>query len=101
MKVGGGGVRTRFWCETTLAVVSGVLLVLTFVWRDWIETGLSVDLDSHSGSIEWGIAGTLMLAAVVFSLLAIFESRKRTLPGSRAIALCVLAEDDQVLRRTF
>ena len=51
-----------FWLETVLACASGLLGILTLVWRDWMEAISGVDPDHHNGSVEW---------IVVFGLLAL------------------------------
>lgn len=63
-------IRLQFWVETTLAVLSGSLGVLTLFWRDWIEAILRVDPDRHSGALEWAIVATLLFASAAFGALA-------------------------------
>jgi hypothetical protein len=64
--------------EATLAALSAILGVVTLFWRDWIEvTGW--DPDNHSGSVEWYIAGGLILAAICLAALARVEYQ-RTAP---------------------
>lgn len=61
--------------ETTLAAISGVLGVVTFVWRDWLEvTGW--EPDRHSGSAEWIIAVALIAAAITLGVMARREHRR-------------------------
>jgi hypothetical protein len=62
--------RLQFWVETTLAVLSGLLCVLTLFWRDWIEAILRVDPDRRSGALEWVVVATLVLATAAFGALA-------------------------------
>ena len=61
--------------ETTLAAISGVLGVLTFFWRDWLEvTGW--DPDHHSGSAEWIIAVVLIEVGITLGAAARREHRR-------------------------
>ncbi|MGW2377941.1 MULTISPECIES: ABC transporter permease [Kitasatospora] len=46
-------VRPRFWLETALGGLSGLLFLLTLVWPQWIEALLGVDPDAGSGAAEW------------------------------------------------
>jgi len=67
------GRRARFWLEGTLACVTGLLLLLTLVWRNWIESTFGVDPDHGSGSSEWVIVGFLAVATVALVVLARVE----------------------------
>jgi hypothetical protein len=62
--------RLMAWTETTLAVLSGVTLVLTMITREWVELIFGVDPDHADGSLEWAILGGLLTTTVLFSLLA-------------------------------
>ncbi|MFB7128492.1 ABC transporter permease [Kitasatospora sp. NPDC056273] len=55
-------VRPRFWLETALGALSGLLFLLTLVWPQWIETLLGLDPDAGSGAAEWLVVA---LAAAV------------------------------------
>ena len=68
--------RTRFWVEIVLAAISCVLLVLTLVWRHWIEAVFRVDPDNHSGYVEWLVVAALLSSTIVFAILARTESRR-------------------------
>ena len=68
--------RLRFWLETVMAIMTGALLVLTLVTRDWIEAVLGVDPDQHNGSFEWLIVAVLLTATIVLSISAHAEWRK-------------------------
>jgi hypothetical protein len=65
--------RRRFWIELGLAVVSGVLFVLTFVRPDWIEVAFGIDPDQGDGSLEWGLDVVLLIATVAWSVVARLE----------------------------
>jgi hypothetical protein len=68
----------RFWIEAALAALSGFLFLLTLVWRDWIEAITGYDPDHHNGSAEWAIVAVLLVATIVFGLLARTQWRTRT-----------------------
>jgi hypothetical protein len=65
--------RSRFWVECALAGVSGSLLVLTLLTREWIEVILRVDPDRGSGSLEWAISAALLGTTLAFALVARLE----------------------------
>ncbi|MFY9887221.1 MAG: hypothetical protein WAK71_02840 [Streptosporangiaceae bacterium] len=62
--------RVRFWIEALLGAFTGFLLVLTLVWRDWIEGVFGVDPDHGNGSLEWLICAVCLVATAVFFLAA-------------------------------
>jgi hypothetical protein len=68
--------RQRFWLETGSAIVTGILLVITLVWHDWIEIIFSVDPDQGSGLLEWSIVGALLVVPIVLFILARYEWRR-------------------------
>lgn len=61
---------TRYWIELALAVVGGLLFLLTLVSREWIEILTGWDPDGGSGALELAIALGLLAAAAVSALLA-------------------------------
>jgi hypothetical protein len=69
-------VRWRFWMEAGLSTLSVGLVVLTLVVPDWIEAIFGIDPDQHSGSVEWAIVGSLLVAALVAGGLAGREWRR-------------------------
>ena len=68
--------RGRFWLETGLAIVTGVLFVVTLVWHDWAEIIFRVDPDQGSGLFEWLVVGALLVLTIALIVLARFEWRK-------------------------
>jgi hypothetical protein len=66
----------RFWLELVLAGTSLVLLLLTLMWRDWIELVFGADPDHGDGSLEWLIVAMAAVATVVFGVLARLEWRQ-------------------------
>ena len=56
--------------ETGLAVLAGVLALVTFIWPTWIESLFGVEPDGGSGAAEWWIVVVLALAAVILGLFA-------------------------------
>ena len=68
--------RGRFWFETVLAIVTGILFVITLVWHNWIEIIFNVDPDQGSGLLEWLVVGALLVVTIVLFVLARSEWRK-------------------------
>jgi hypothetical protein len=69
--------RLRFWIETALAATSGAFLLLTLIWRTWIENVFGVDPDASSGTLEWTIVAALLAVTVACTLLARREWARR------------------------
>lgn len=69
-------VRSRFWGECALALISGNLAVLTLLWPNWIELVLGVEPDGGDGSLERVLVGLCVGATVAFSALARTEWRR-------------------------
>jgi hypothetical protein len=68
--------RFRFWAEMGLAIITGILFVITFVWNDWIEIVFHVDPDGGNGAVEWLIVGVLLVATITSVVLARSEWRR-------------------------
>ncbi len=68
--------RPIFWAETSLAILTTILFVVTLVWRDWIELIFKVDPDNLNGGIELLIVGALLVITLVLFSLASFEWRR-------------------------
>jgi hypothetical protein len=62
--------RFIFWIETVIASMAALLAAITFVDRDWIEQLFGIDLDRHSGALEWEFAIALLLVAMLSAALA-------------------------------
>ena len=55
----------RFWLETTLGVLSAIVLAMTLAMPDWIEQIFGFEPDGGDGSTEWGWAISLAVATIV------------------------------------
>ena len=66
-------VRLRFWLESGLAFVTGILFVITLAWHDWIEIIFNVDPDQGNGFLEWSIVGALLVVTMALLILANYE----------------------------
>jgi hypothetical protein len=74
--------RRRFWVETVLASIVGILCVITPIWPDWIEILSGWDPDQHDGSVEWYIAGGLLFVAATMFAAAAIEWRRTPVGGN-------------------
>jgi hypothetical protein len=68
--------RGRFWFETGLAIVTGILFVITLVWHNWVELIFNVDPDQGSGFLEWLVVGALLAVTIALISMARYEWRK-------------------------
>jgi tetrahydromethanopterin S-methyltransferase subunit E len=68
--------RRRFWLETAMAIVTGILFVITLVRSDWIEIVFRVDPDNNNGTLEWLIVGVLLVVTITLFILASYEWRR-------------------------
>jgi hypothetical protein len=71
-----GKMRFRFWLEVGMASITGILFVITLIWRDWIEMVFNFSLDNGDGSLEWLTVGVLFVATIALFVLARYEWRK-------------------------
>ena len=68
--------RGRFWLETGLAILTGILFIITLVWHNWAELIFNVDPDQGSGILEWLVVGILLAVTIVLLAMARHEWRK-------------------------
>ncbi len=68
--------RRRFWLETAMAIITGVLFVITLIRNDWIEIVFGVDPDNSNGTFEWLIVGALLLVTITLFILVSYEWRR-------------------------
>ena len=68
--------RGRFWLETGLAILTGILFIITLVWHNWAEIIFNVDPDQGSGLLEWLVVGILLAVTIVLLAMARHEWRK-------------------------
>ena len=68
--------RRRFWLETGIAIITGVLFVITLIRNDWIEIVFRIDPDNNNGTFEWLIVGALLLVTITLFILASYEWRR-------------------------
>ncbi|WP_316527761.1 ABC transporter permease [Kitasatospora brasiliensis] len=69
-------VRPRFWLETALGGLSGLLFLLTLLWPQWMETLLGLDPDAGSGTVEWLVVALAAAVTAACALGARFEWRR-------------------------
>jgi len=70
-----------FRIEVSLAVLTGLLGVLTVFWRDWIEALTGWSPDRHNGSVEFGLVAALLITGVSCAAVA-----RRTHRGLMALS---------------
>jgi uncharacterized membrane protein YidH (DUF202 family) len=68
--------RLRFWIEAALALLTGVLALVTPFFPDWIELISGWDPDQHDGSVESMIVIGLAIITVLTAGLAVVEWRR-------------------------
>ena len=66
----------RFWTMAGLACASVLLLLLTLLWKEWIELVFRVDPDQGSGGAEWLIVALASTATVISSTCAQISWRR-------------------------
>jgi len=68
--------RVQFWLETIAGSVTGLMFLVTVLWRDWIEGLFGWDPDQHSGAVEWLVVGGLLIVTVALFSAARVEWRR-------------------------
>jgi hypothetical protein len=68
--------RRRFWLETGIAIITGILFVITLIRNNWFEIVFRVDPDNNNGTFEWLIVGVLLLVTITLFILASYEWRR-------------------------
>ena len=68
--------RRRFWLETGIAIITGILFVITLIRNNWIEIVFRVDPDNNNGTFEWLIVGALLLVTITLFIVASYEWRR-------------------------
>ena len=61
------GLRYRFWLESILGSLTGMVAVVTLFSHDWIEAVFRVDPDKGNGSVEWLVVSILLFLAVALA----------------------------------
>ena len=73
----------RFWVELVMGTVSLIMLAVTSLWPQWIETVFGFAPDAESGETEWDlIAGLCIFAAVMFVAARLEWRRTIVVPRS-------------------
>ena len=62
--------KMRVGLETAVALLAGLLGVVTIFWHDWIEALTGWDPDQHNGSAEWLIVAGLLVVAIAMGAVA-------------------------------
>jgi hypothetical protein len=70
-----------FWIEVVLATIAALFAALSALMPDWIEQIVPVNLDHHTGSLEWQLTAAVSLAAVFLWAAAFREWRKSLRPA--------------------
>jgi hypothetical protein len=67
--------RFRFWLETGMATITGILFVITLIWPDWVEMVFHVGLDNGNGSFERLIVGFFFVVTATLIFFGSYEWR--------------------------
>jgi hypothetical protein len=73
--------RSRFWLESAIGSVTGIMALVTLFWRDWIETVFRIDPDRGNGSAEWLVVIIFAALTVLLALSARHEWRRAQAVG--------------------
>ena len=66
----------RFWVELVMGTVSLIMLAVTSLWPQWIETVFGFAPDAESGETEWDLTAGLCIFAAVMFVAARLEWRR-------------------------
>jgi hypothetical protein len=69
-------IRQRFYAEVILGAASVLLVLLTLIWKDWIEIVFGVDPDGGNGAVEYLVCLAFLAAAAGSWWLARTEWRR-------------------------
>jgi hypothetical protein len=69
-------VKIQVWLESTIAAVGGLLVILTLIWPDWIESVFGWSPDHGDGTVEWLIVAGLTGFTIACGLLARMSWRR-------------------------
>ena len=75
------GLRYRFWLESILGSITGVVAVVTLFWHDWIEAVFGVDPDKSNGSAEWLVVLVLLVLTLALAVGTRLEWRRAQVAG--------------------
>jgi len=62
--------KVRAQLETAVALLAGILGILTIFWHDWIEALTGWDPDQHNGTAEWIVVAGLLAVSAAIGLVA-------------------------------
>lgn len=68
--------QTRILIERILAVITGVMGIVTIFWRNWIEVTFNWDPDHGNGALEWLIIVGLLVVCVALYSISRLEVRR-------------------------
>ncbi len=74
--------RPVFWIEVGLAVITGLLALITPIFPDWIEFVSGWDPDQHDGSVERMIVVGLFVVTIAMVAAATIEWRRTPVAAS-------------------
>ena len=74
--------RACFWIEVGLAVITGLLALITPIFPDWIEFVSGWDPDQHDGSVERMIVVGLFVVTIAMVAAATIEWRRTPVAAS-------------------
>lgn len=76
------GLSWQFRVKIAVALIAGILGIMTCIWPDWLELLTGWDPDKHSGLAEWTIVAALFVTSATMSVAAVHEWRRAVAPAS-------------------